>query len=53
MKRLFEAQGDPNFSFIFNGCVVIVILVVAFIKRRSFVINVDKNSYTVPVGQER
>lgn len=53
MKRLFEAQGDPNFSFIFNGGVVIVILIVAFIKRRSFVINVDKNSYTVPVGQER
>ncbi|MDE5629316.1 MAG: MFS transporter [Muribaculaceae bacterium] len=48
MKRLFDAQGNPNFAFIFNGCVVVLILIVAFIKRNSFVINVDKNSYEQP-----
>lgn len=45
MKRLFDAQGDVNFSFIFNGFVVVAVLVLAFVKRRSFVMNVDKNSY--------
>jgi len=45
MKRLFDAQGDVNFSFVFNGFVVLAVLIIAFFKRRSFVINVDKDSY--------
>ena len=45
MKRLFDAQGDINFSFIFNGFVVVAVLLIAFVKRNSFVMNVDKDSY--------
>lgn len=48
MKRLFDAEGDINFAFIFNGFVVVVILIVAFIKRRSFVFDVDPDSYEKP-----
>ena len=47
-KRLFNAEHDANFSFIFNGCVVAVILIVAIWKRRSFVFEADPNSYEKP-----
>lgn len=40
-KRLFEAGGDPNFSFIFNAGVMVVILGIAIWKRRSFVFEAD------------
>lgn len=36
-KRLFEAQNDINFAFIFNGCLLAIVLAVAVWKRRSFV----------------
>lgn len=36
-KRLFDAQSDINFSFIFNGCVLAIVLAIAVWKRRSFV----------------
>ncbi len=48
-KRLFDAQGDTNFSFIFNGCVLVVVLLVAIWKRNSFIIAADKDSYEKPV----
>ena len=47
-KRLFEAQGDPNFSFIFNGFVITAVLLVAIWKRKSFVIEADPDSYEKP-----
>lgn len=40
-KRLFDAGGDPNFSFVFNACVLAVILGIAIWKRRSFVFEAD------------
>lgn len=44
-RSLFHAQGDVNFSFIFNGAVAALLLIVALIKRRSFVFRVDAGSY--------
>lgn len=49
MKRLFDAQADPNFSFIFNGFVCVAILVLAVIKRKSFVFEADATFYEKPV----
>lgn len=49
MKRLFDAQADPNFSFIFNGFVCVAILVLAVIKRKSFVFEADATYYEKPV----
>lgn len=43
MRRLFDAGSDPNFSFIFNGFVIVVVLVLAIWKRKSFVFNADAN----------
>lgn len=43
-KRLFDAQHDVNFSFIFNGCIMAIVLVIAFVKRRSFVFEADPDS---------
>ena len=43
MKRLFDASADPNFSFIFNGFVVVGILAIAIWKRHSFVFEADPN----------
>ncbi len=40
-KRLFDAGSDPNFSFIFNACVLAVVLGIAIWKRRSFVFEAD------------
>lgn len=40
-KRMFDAGSNPDFSFIFNGCVLIVVLVLAIWKRRSFVFEAD------------
>lgn len=40
-KRLFEAGSDPNFSYIFNAGVLVVILALAIWKRRSFVFEAD------------
>lgn len=37
MKRVFEAESDINFSFIFNAGVMAVMLIVAFVKRHSLV----------------
>lgn len=49
-KRLFDAQGNPNFSFIFNGFVMIAVLLVAIWKRRSFIMEADPDSYEKPVA---
>ena len=50
MKRLFDAQSDINFSFVFNGFVVVAVLAVAIIMRRSFVFNVYPDSYEKPAA---
>ncbi len=36
-EKLFKAQADPNFACIFNGFVIVALLVVAIWKRKSFV----------------
>ena len=52
MKRMFDAQADPNFSFIFNGCLCVLVLVLAIVKRKSFVFNADATSYEPPLPKE-
>lgn len=44
-KKLFGAESDPNFSFIFNGAVVLAVLILAIIKFRSFVFEADPKYY--------
>lgn len=43
-RRLFNSHSD-NFSFIFNGCILLAVLLIAIWKRHSFVIAADANSY--------
>lgn len=52
-RSLFHAQGNVNFSFIFNGCVAAILLVIALIKRKSFVFRVDAGSYEKSTGAEK
>lgn len=52
MKRLFDAGSDPNFSFVFNGFVVLAVLLVALWKRHSFVLEADANSYEKPASNQ-
>ena len=44
-KKLFGAESDPNFSFLFNGGVVALVLILAIWKYRSFVFEADPNYY--------
>lgn len=44
-KRVFEATDDVNFSFLFNGCVVAIVLIIAIWKRKSFVFEADPTYY--------
>ena len=44
-KKLFGATGDPNFSFLFNGGVVAIVLIIAIWKYRSFVFEADPEYY--------
>lgn len=50
MKRLFDAQSDPGFSFILNGSVCILMLIVAVMKRKSFVFEADASFYEHPAS---
>lgn len=43
-RRLFNSHSD-NFSFIFNGCILLIVFLIALWKRHSFVIEADANSY--------
>lgn len=45
-KSLFHGGSDATFSFLFNGCVVAIVLVIAIWKRRSFVFEADPNYYS-------
>lgn len=40
-KRMFNAGSDPDFSFIFNACVLLIVLGVAIWKRHSFIFEAD------------
>lgn len=44
-KRLFGATSDVNFSFIFNGSIVLLVLIIAIWKRKSFVFEADPTYY--------
>lgn len=46
VKKIFDASADATFSFLFNGCVVVVILILAIWKRRSFVFEADPQYYS-------
>lgn len=44
-EKIFGASSDPNFSFLFNGIIVALVLILAIIKRRSFVFEADPAFY--------
>ena len=44
-EKIFSATGDPNFSFLFNGIIVALVLVLAIWKRKSFVFEADPAFY--------
>lgn len=41
MARLFEATNNTNFSYILNGSVMVLVLIVALWKRKSFVFTIN------------
>ena len=41
-EKLFKAQTDPNFACIFNGCVLVALLVLAILKHKSFVFTAEE-----------
>ncbi len=49
-RALFHADGDVNFSFIFNGCIAALLLLWAIFKCKSFVFRVDADSYEHPAS---
>lgn len=50
LKKVFEAQADPNFSFILNGGLCVLVLLLAIIKRKSFVFNAYATSVHTPAA---
>lgn len=44
-KKIFQATDDVNFSFLFNGCILAIVLIIAIWKRRSFVYEADPTFY--------
>lgn len=41
-EKLFKAQNDPNFAAIFNGCVLVLLLIIAIFKCKSFVFKTEE-----------
>ena len=44
-EKIFGASKDPNFSFLFNGIIVAIVLILAIFKRKSFVFEADPAYY--------
>ena len=44
-EHLTHQESNVNFAFIFNGCIMLVMLVIALVKHRSFVFDVDPTGY--------
>ena len=44
-KRVFGATDDINFSFLFNGIIVGLVVILAIWKRKSFVFEADPTYY--------
>ena len=44
-EKIFAASKDPNFSFLFNGIVIALVLILAIWKRKSFVFEADPAFY--------
>lgn len=44
-KKIFDATNEVNFSFFFNGCIVVIVLALAIWKRKSFVFEADPTYY--------
>lgn len=45
-EGLFGEAHDPNFSYIFNAIILLAVLGIALWKRKNFVFEVDRESYT-------
>lgn len=45
-KKVFNGEHNATFSFLFNGIVVAIVLVIAIWKHRSFVFEADPNYYS-------
>lgn len=41
VEKLFKDQADPNFSYIFNGCALAILLALAIFKSKSFVFQAE------------
>ena len=45
-KKIFAGGDSATFSFLFNGCVVAIVFILAIWKHRSFVFEADPNYYS-------
>lgn len=45
MKKVFDAQADPNFSYIFNGAVMVLLIVYMLWKRHTYSVAVNPALY--------
>lgn len=45
MEKLFSAQQNPNFSYLFNGSVMVLLLIYMLWKRRTYSVFVDPALY--------
>lgn len=45
-EKIFSASSDPNFSFLFNGIIIALVLILAIWKRKSFVFEADPAYYS-------
>ena len=41
MAKLFNATADTNFSYVLNGSIMVIVLILAIVKRDSFVFHTD------------
>lgn len=44
-RRLFDAQTDPNFSYILNGCVMVLLIAFMLWKRKTYSVQVNPALY--------
>lgn len=45
MRKLFDAQADPNFSYLLNGSIMILLIVYMIWKRKTYSVSVDPALY--------
>lgn len=48
MAKIFRMTADPNFAFILNGCVSVILLIIAIWCRKDFVFRIGRRIFTTP-----